>query len=86
VEVSDVALEKVPLGALQVELVAPPPMVPAKVMVPPAHTVCVAPALAVAAAFTVMRTVDVAAVQGPVPSGSFVVKVRVTVPLEIPGV
>ncbi len=36
--------------------------------------------------FTVITTVDVAAVQGPAPSGSLVVKVSVTLPLAIVGV
>jgi hypothetical protein len=84
VDVSELALEKVPLGALQVALVALPPMVPARVTVPPAHTDWAFPALAVAAAFTVMRTVELAAGQGP--AGSSVVKVSITVPLVIPGV
>ena len=39
VDVREAVLEKVPLGALQVDVVALPPMVPAKVIVPPAHTV-----------------------------------------------
>jgi len=86
VDVKEDAFEKVPLGALHVELVALPPIVPANVTVPPAQIVCAAPALAVAAGFTVTTTVDVAAVHGPAPSGSFVVKVRVTVPDVIDGV
>src|SRR6185369_16061820 len=78
--------EKEPLGADHTELVALPPRVPASVIVPPAQVVCVVPALAIAAAFTVITTVEVTAEQGPVPSGSFVVNVNVTLPLEIPGV
>ena len=85
-DVNEFILENVPLGALQVELVALPPMAPAKVMLPPPHTVCGVPAFAVAAAFTVITTVETAGVQGPAPSGSFVVKVSVTVPLAILGV
>jgi hypothetical protein len=42
--------------------------------------------LAVGAAFTVMVTFDVAAAQGPAPSGSFVVSVSTTEPLVILGV
>ena len=41
--------EKIPLGALQVELVAAPLLVPANVMVPPAHTPCAGPAYTKAA-------------------------------------
>ena len=37
-------------------------------------------------AITVISTVEVAAVQGPAPSGSLVVKVNVTVPLVMLGV
>jgi hypothetical protein len=39
VDVNEAAFEKVPLGAVQVEVVALPPMVPANVIVPPAQTV-----------------------------------------------
>jgi hypothetical protein len=49
VEVSELGFEKVPLGAVQVALVALPPMLPAKVIVPLEHTVCGDPAFAVAA-------------------------------------
>ena len=86
VEVSEVTSEKVPLGALHVELVAVPPIPPARVTVPPAHTAWGVPALAVAAGLTVITTVLVAAGHGPAPSGSFVVSVSVTVPLAIDGV
>ena len=85
-DVKEDALENVPLGAVHVEVVALPPLVPANVIVPPEQTVCGAPALAVAAGFTVITTVEVAAVHGPAPSGSFVVKVSVTVPVVIDGV
>ena len=37
-------------------------------------------------AITVIITVETAAVHGPAPSGSFVVSVKVTGPLGIPGV
>jgi hypothetical protein len=53
VEVSEPAFEKVPLGAVHVEVVAPPPIVPFKFMLPPAQTVCALPASAVAAGLTV---------------------------------
>jgi hypothetical protein len=86
VDVSEFTFEKLPVGALQVEVVALPPMLPAKVIVPPAQTVCTAPALAVAAWFTVIITVEIPALQGPAPSGSLVVNVRVTEPLAIEGV
>jgi hypothetical protein len=84
--VSAFTFENVPLGALHVELVALPPIVPAKFIKLPAQTVCGFPAFAVAAAFKVITTVEVAAEQGPVPSGSFVVSVNVTVPLVMEGV
>ena len=80
------ASAKLPEAALQVPVVTLPPIVPARLIVPPAHTVWAVPALAVAAWFTVIVTVDVAATHGPLPSGSFVVKVSITVPLEIEGV
>ena len=67
-------------------MVALPPRVPAKVTVPPSQMVCDGPALAVAAWFTVMTTVEDAPGQGSSKSGSLVVKVKVTVPLEILGV
>ena len=85
-EAIELELENEPLGAVHVELMALPPRIPAKVIVPPAQTVCDKPAFAVAAAFTVITTVEVAARQGSDPSGSFVVKVKVTAPLEILGV
>jgi len=86
VEVSELGLENVPLEAVQVALVALPPMLPAKVTVPPAQTVWGDPAFEIAAWSTVITTVEEAAVHGPVPSGSFVVNVRVTDPLEMLGV
>jgi hypothetical protein len=78
--------EKVPLVAVHVEVVALPPMLPLSVIVPFEHTVCGVPALAVAAWSTVITTVLVAIPHGPAPSGSFVVRVRVAVPLVIDGV
>ena len=86
VDVSEAAFENVPLGAVQVELAALPPMLPDKVTVPPAHIVCPEPAFAVAARFTVTVMVEVVAEQGPAPSGSLVVKVNVTEPLVMLGV
>lgn len=50
------------------------------------QTVFGPPASTVGAVLTVTTTVEVAAVQGPAPSGSFVVKVRVTFPLAMLGV
>ena len=79
-------MENVPLVADQVELVALPPMLPAKVIEPLAQTVCGEPALAVAAGFTVITTVEDTAGHGSDKSGSLVVKVKVTVPLAMPGV
>jgi hypothetical protein len=54
VEVNEVGSEKLPLGAVQRELVAPPPILPAKVKLPPKQTAgCGNPAFAVGAAVTV---------------------------------
>ena len=50
-------MENDPLGALHVEFVALPPIVPAKFTDPPVHIVCGVPAFAVAAALTVIITV-----------------------------
>ena len=79
-------LENVPLDAVQVDVVALPPMLPARLIEPLEHTVCGIPAFAVAAWSTVITTVLVATVHGPTPSGSFDVNVSVTVPLVIDGV
>ena len=73
--------ENVPLGAVQAEVVALPPIVPASVIVPPAQTVCAAPALAVADCLTLIVLVALTAGQGPV--GSLVVNVSVTVPVKL---
>ena len=81
VDVKEDAFEKVPLGALHVELVALPPIVPANVIVPPAHTVCVTPASAVAACVTLIVVVALTAEHGP--AGSSVVNVNVTVPEKL---
>ena len=84
VGVSELVLEKVPLGALHVELVALPPLVPASVTDPPEQTVCGGPAFTVAIWFTVITTVDTAGTHSP--GGSFVVNVSVTDPVVIEGV
>ena len=83
---SDDGFENVPVGADQIALVAPPPMLPASVTELPEQTFRGVPALAVAGGFTVITTVETAAGQGPAPSGSFVVRVNVIVPLGIDGV
>ena len=77
---SELASENVPLGAVHVELVALPPIDPANVTGPPAHTVWAVPAFAVAAGFAVIVLVALTEVQGP--AGSSVVKVKVTVPVK----
>src|SRR5574343_1713336 len=59
VDVKLVAFENLPVGADHVPEVAPPPTVPANVIVPPAQTVWSIFALAVAAAFTVTVVVAV---------------------------
>src|SRR6185436_5877415 len=81
VDVKELGSEKLPPGADHVPLVAPRPTLPANVTVPPAHTDCGDPALAVATGLIVIVTVDVAAGQGP--EGSFVVNVNVTEPAAI---
>jgi len=80
-DVNEVALEKVPLGAVQVALDAPPPMLaPDRVTVPPAHTDCALPALTVALGDTTIVLLPVAAVQ---PAGTLVVNIKVTVPVKL---
>ena len=49
VEVNELALEKVPLGADHVEVEALPPILPERAIVAPAHTDCGNPAFAVGA-------------------------------------
>lgn len=49
VDVREPGAENVPLGALHIEVVALPPIVPARVTVPPAQIDCGNPAIAVAA-------------------------------------
>ena len=82
-ELSELIFENVPLGALHVELVAPPPRLPDKATVPPAQTVLGGPAFAVALP-TVTTMVETLA--GQIPAGSFDVSVSVTVPLVMDGV
>ena len=77
---SELASENVPLGAVHVELVALPPIDPANVTGPPAHTVWAVPAFAVAAGLTVIVLVALTEIHGP--AGSSVVKVKVTVPVK----
>jgi hypothetical protein len=84
VEVSEVGLENVPLGAVQVDELALPPIVPFNVTDPPAQTVCGEPAFAVVPLLTVTTMVFETA--GQAPAGSFVVRVNVTEPLKIDGV
>jgi hypothetical protein len=65
---------------LQAPVVAEPPTLdPAKVYAEPEHIVEAFPALTVAGAFTVKTTLDVSELHEP--AGSFVVKVKVTVPV-----
>jgi hypothetical protein len=78
---------KVPVPlVLQVPEVAEPPNDPANVALLFEHIVWFGPAEIVAAGFTVMVIDDVAGVQGPAPSGSLEVKVRITVPVVMDGV
>ena len=70
-------------------LAEPPTVAPVKVIATGGEdwqTVMVLPGVTVAARFTVISTVALTAGHGPGPSGSFVVKVRVTVLLGMPGV
>ena len=78
VDVRDLISENVPLPALQVADVAAPLIVPAKLTLPPAHTVCGPPALTIALGFIVIVLVSLTAVHAP--AGSLVVRVSVTVP------
>lgn len=84
VEVSEVAFEKLPLGAVHVAVLALPPIVPFSVTDPPAHTVCGEPAFAVVPLLTV--TTIVLETAGHEPAGSLVVSVSVTEPLAMVGV
>ena len=85
--VKELALEKDPLGALQTALVALPPKLPLRLTGVPGQVLTLVPALVVAAAFTVMTTVEMDTEQGPpAASGSALVRVRVTVPLLMLGV
>jgi hypothetical protein len=81
VDVSDVGLENVPLGADQVVVVALPPIVPARDTILPAQIVCAVPALTVAACVTFIVLVALTTEHGP--AGSFVVNVNVTVPVKL---
>jgi hypothetical protein len=75
--------EKVPLGAVQVALVAPPLMAPDSVTEFPEQTVWDVPAFTTASGFMVITTVDATVVHGPDPSGSAAVNVNVTAPAEM---
>ena len=75
---SELAFEKLPLGADQVALVALPLIVPAKLTEPPAQTLCGVPALTIALGFIVIVLVSLTAVHAP--AGSLVVRVSITVP------
>ena len=59
----------------------PPTLDPVNVYADPEQIVAAVPAVAVAGAFTVNTTVEVAAGHPPAPSGSFDVNVKVTVPV-----
>ena len=83
VDVKDVLFEKVPLGALHVALVAPPPILPDKIILPPSQIVCVAPAFTVADGLTVI--VNVFGDPGQLATGTPPVKVGVTVTVEVMG-
>ena len=85
-----VALLNVPSPVvLHSKVVALPPITPARVKVLPAQMVELTPALAVAIGLMVKVIEEVAVVQGPSPSGSLVVMVKITDPVEMsvaPGV
>src|SRR5688572_33507591 len=86
VDVSELALENVPLGADQIEEVALPPIVPASVIVPPAQTVCTAPAFPVGAWLTVNTLFELASHLFPSTIVSLDVHVGLIVLLVILGV
>jgi hypothetical protein len=58
-------------------------MLPASVIEPPLHTVCGDPALTVAAWLIVIVLIALTDKQGPAPSGSLLVSVRVTDPKKV---
>lgn len=70
-----------PLGALHVALVAAPLIVPARLTLPPAQTVCALPAFTTALGFIVIVLVSLTAVQGA--PGSSVLRVSITVPEKL---
>lgn len=74
---------KVPAPPLQVPDDAEPATAPFRFTVPLAHITWSAPALTVAKELIVMVILSEAGTQGPAPSGSFVVSVKVTVPAVI---
>ena len=70
-ETGELTSEKLPLGALQVELVAPPPILPVKVTVDPEQMACGPPALTVGARLIVSVIEALIAPHGP--AGSLLV-------------
>lgn len=85
-ELSADGFEKLPLDADHVALVAAPPILPARVILLPAHTPLLGPGFTVAACVTVIVVVLVTGRQGPLPSGSLLVSVSVTLPDVMVGV
>jgi len=76
-----------PLAASYQSIAVPAELVADKFTVPDPHLEPFTGAVgAEGSVLTVMTTVEVAAVHGPTPSGSFDVNVRVTVPVVIDGV
>ena len=71
-----------PAGVLHVPPVADPPTLPAKTTEPPWHIVWGGPAFEVGVVFTVIVTIEVTAVQVPVPVA---VNVRIAEPVNAPG-
>ena len=65
VDVNEFIFEKLPLGALHVPLVAPPPTDPLNVILPPEQTSRFEPASTVAAGLTTMVPVCDACTQAP---------------------
>ncbi len=86
VEVGEFTLPNVPELADQVLEVALPPIDPASVIDVPAHNSASVPVKTVGIGFMVIVTVELAATQDPTPSGSFVVRVKTTVPDDADGV
>ena len=87
VKVAPVPIKVPPVDASYQSMVVPAVLVAERLTVPGPHLEPFTGDVGTAGrGLTVMITVDVAAVHGPAPSGSFVANVRVTFPLATDGV